>query len=162
MDRLTNRFDDGEAFCEKFGVIEDVGVDQTILKGELVDKLAEYEDAEEQGLLLKLPCKVGTNYWIFNTDYLNWNEYKIEYVKCVDYRINFYNPYLEYHPIDNPFVSRVIFKGEDDRKYSYCFKDIPTHVFLTKEEAENALEKANIEKKIEALEELNKKAEHER
>lgn len=26
---------------------------------EVVDKLAEYEDAEEQGLLIRLPCKVG-------------------------------------------------------------------------------------------------------
>ena len=29
------------------------------LVGEAVEKLAAYEDAEEQGLLLKLPCKVG-------------------------------------------------------------------------------------------------------
>ena len=27
--------------------------------GEAVDKLAAYEDAEEQGLLVRLPCKVG-------------------------------------------------------------------------------------------------------
>ena len=26
-------------------------------------KLAEYEDLEEQGLLLRLPCKVGTEVW---------------------------------------------------------------------------------------------------
>lgn len=33
--------------------------------GEVIDKLAEYEDAEEQGLLLRLPCNVGdTVYWI--------------------------------------------------------------------------------------------------
>lgn len=28
-----------------------------------IDKLAKYEDAEEQGLLLKLPCKVGSSIW---------------------------------------------------------------------------------------------------
>lgn len=28
-------------------------------EGEAIDKLAAYEDAEEQGLLLRLPCKVG-------------------------------------------------------------------------------------------------------
>ena len=27
---------------------------------EMIDRLGTYEDAEEQGLLLKLPCKVGT------------------------------------------------------------------------------------------------------
>ncbi len=31
------------------------------LTGAVVDKLAEYEDLEEQGLLIKLPCKVGTD-----------------------------------------------------------------------------------------------------
>jgi hypothetical protein len=29
------------------------------LVGSAIEKLAEYEDAEEQGLLLRLPCKVG-------------------------------------------------------------------------------------------------------
>ena len=30
------------------------------------DKLAEYEDLEEQGLLLRLPCKVGTKVYAIN------------------------------------------------------------------------------------------------
>lgn len=29
----------------------------------IYDKLCEYEDAEEQGLLVRLPCKVGTAIW---------------------------------------------------------------------------------------------------
>lgn len=28
-----------------------------------INKLAEYEDAEEQGLLIRLPCKVGDDVW---------------------------------------------------------------------------------------------------
>ena len=68
MERLTKRYDDGEAFCNKFSVIEDVGVDETILKGELIDKLAAYEDAEEQGLLLRLPFKIGQKvYYIYES-----------------------------------------------------------------------------------------------
>lgn len=31
--------------------------------GEAVDKLAAYEDMEEKGLLVRLPCKVGTVIW---------------------------------------------------------------------------------------------------
>lgn len=31
--------------------------------GSVADKLADYEDAEEQGLLLRLPCKVGKPVW---------------------------------------------------------------------------------------------------
>ena len=34
-----------------------------------IEKLADYEDAEEQGLLLRLPCKVGdTIYYFMNVD----------------------------------------------------------------------------------------------
>ena len=29
----------------------------------IIEKLAEYEDLEEQGLLLKLPCPIGTEVW---------------------------------------------------------------------------------------------------
>lgn len=32
-----------------------------------LEKLAAYEDAEEQGLLLRLPCKVGDNIYIIKT-----------------------------------------------------------------------------------------------
>lgn len=36
------------------------------LVGEAIDKLAEYEEAEEQGLLLRLPCKVGDTVYCFD------------------------------------------------------------------------------------------------
>ena len=29
----------------------------------IIEKLAEYEDLDEQGLLLKLPCPIGTEVW---------------------------------------------------------------------------------------------------
>lgn len=29
----------------------------------LLDRLASYEDAEEQGVLVRLPCKVGSHVW---------------------------------------------------------------------------------------------------
>ena len=45
MNRLTLRNKEGQA-CTKFGV----------KYFDLLDKLAEYEDLEEQGLILKLPC----------------------------------------------------------------------------------------------------------
>lgn len=34
---------------------------------ELINKLAAYEDAEEQGLLLRLPCKVGDTVYVDST-----------------------------------------------------------------------------------------------
>ena len=61
MKRLTHRYMDGIAWVSlnlvsKMGEYECVGLPIT--------KLATYEDAEEQGLLLRLPCKVGDNIYI--------------------------------------------------------------------------------------------------
>lgn len=59
MERLTEKLPDGrniirghhdEIFNPKYG---------HFIAGEAVDKLSEYEDVEEQVLLLRLPCKVG-------------------------------------------------------------------------------------------------------
>lgn len=74
MERLTQRYTDGEAFTDEY--IEDVSqMDKEtgkwigIYQGKVIDKLAEYEDLEEQALLLRLPCKVGdTVYQIWNVD----------------------------------------------------------------------------------------------
>ena len=38
---------------------------------EVMRKLADYEDLEEQGLLLKLPCKVGDTVYIIGCKYRN-------------------------------------------------------------------------------------------
>lgn len=40
--------------------------------GELMRKLADYEDAEEQGLLVRLPCKVGTK--VYRLQYVDNKE----------------------------------------------------------------------------------------
>lgn len=47
-----------------------------------LEELKEYEDLEEQGLLLKLPCKVGTTVWAIEKEDigLGWNP---EYVYCI-------------------------------------------------------------------------------
>ena len=49
MERLTYRTAKGEAMGDNS--VADIG--------DILGKLAEYEDLEEQGLLLRLPCKVG-------------------------------------------------------------------------------------------------------
>ena len=73
MERLTSRFSNGEAFIPNY-------VSQLYGKGKVAEKLADYEDAEEQGLLLRLPCKDvcesngDTVYYIF--DY--------EIVECIN------------------------------------------------------------------------------
>lgn len=75
----------------------------------IYNKLREYEDAEEQGLLIRLPCKVGDEFWELNT------ETKIPYIYS---RIACSLNHCEY-------VSQRLGKT----------------VFLTKAEAEKALER---------------------
>lgn len=53
MERLTYRTIKGEAMGNSS--VADIG--------DILGKLAEYEDLEEQGLLLKLPCPIGTEVW---------------------------------------------------------------------------------------------------
>ena len=59
MDRLTEpkRNDNGTAIAKKDLVIRGMPSNYC---SHIVDKLADYEDLEDQGLLVKLPCKVGT------------------------------------------------------------------------------------------------------
>ena len=80
----------------------------------LYKKLAAYEDAEEQGLLVRLPCKVGDTVWVIIKGYT-------------------------YGEVGDPPDAwyRV-----DKREFDYDM--IPEYgktVFLTREEAEAALEK---------------------
>lgn len=59
MERFTEKFKDGRNIIRK-GITDVfyVGFGR-FFYGEAVDRIAEYEDLEEQGKLLKLPCAVG-------------------------------------------------------------------------------------------------------
>ena len=57
MERLTYRTTKGEAMGNSS--VADIG--------DILGKLAEYEDLEEQGLLLRLPCKVGSTVYAICT-----------------------------------------------------------------------------------------------
>lgn len=65
MERLTKRNEADTAYyypkcfekCDGLGVTEKCN--NCVLVYDVCEKLGEYEDLEEQGLLLKLPCKVG-------------------------------------------------------------------------------------------------------
>ena len=63
MERLTKRYIDEYDGRESIGLKTDKSYPEVYFKGEMeyqaLDKLADYEDLEEQGLLVRLPCKVG-------------------------------------------------------------------------------------------------------
>lgn len=90
---------------------------QKILK--LAQKLKEYEDAEEQGLLLRLPCKVGDTLWWTNA----FGDLCSSKANCM---------FIE-HGIDGIAIETLICNINE--------KEIGKTVFLTKEEAEAALAK---------------------
>lgn len=71
MERLTYRDKKGEAHLHCYQMCADAHEDcNTAYEVDRCQryvafrKLADYEDAEEQGLLLRLPCKVGDNIYI--------------------------------------------------------------------------------------------------
>ena len=55
MKRLTKRDENGEAY-----IITEAFEFQQSKMPQIIEKLAEYEDLEEQERLIKLPCKIGT------------------------------------------------------------------------------------------------------
>lgn len=89
-----------------------------------IEKLADYEDAEEQGLLLRFPCKIGsTLYWPTSN---RINKYKVIGL-CFDIT-------------KNKWMYEVAYQiGLEWHKTTCDFDCINKKVFLTKEEAEQAL-----------------------
>ena len=100
------------------------------------DKLAEYEDLEEKGLLLKLPCKVGDTVWVVDKELDCYEGYQFMTI-CGEYVM----VASEYVHCAGNFQKQLDEMAEE----SYdCFgvsieifhRDT---VFLTKEEAEKEL-----------------------
>jgi len=108
MDRLTYKNTDGtvEINAYRYYNYEDFQ--------KMTNKLADYEDAEEQGLLLRLPCKVGdTVYWVYDCR-------MIREVIVYGFRVT---------------PSKILMLDYSQ----FPFGNIGVDVFLTKEEAEQAL-----------------------
>ena len=102
--------------------VDDVGLTTHILQ-----ELKEYRDLEEQGLLLKLPCKIGdTVYQLINSHIY---EYKVIGI-CFDI-------------FQNKWMYEVAYQIGLEWFKTMCDFDAfgkSKTVFLTKEEAEKALE----------------------
>ena len=124
MERLTTTSNKGGvAFTFDLDITCKPSEAQKILK--LAQKLKEYEDAEEQGLLLRLPCKVGDVLW--------WTD---AFGDLCSSEVN--SMFIE-QGIDGIVIETWICNING--------KEIGKTVFLTKEEAEQAL--AGMEKENE-------------
>lgn len=69
MERLTYRKDGKAVNCKCYDWCATCTGAECLEVQRVVDRLAEYEDAEEQGLLVCLPCKLG------DTVYIHWFEH---------------------------------------------------------------------------------------
>lgn len=121
MNRLTRK---DLNYCEVTGCKAEIcKIDDLCYEYKLYAKLKEYEDLEEQGLLLKLPCKVGDTVWFVGNKFVN------------DYEIRRF--IVGEIGIDAIQVAKTI-RGTDYWN-SFSIDDIGKTVFLTKEEAEQKL-----------------------
>ena len=117
MERLTQRNSDGT-----IGISELRYYNYNDFQ-KMAQKLAEYEDLEEQGLLLRLPCKVGDTIWYVDED-------------DDDYPIK-----LEIDTISRNDNNDIWYYSYDDvyGKFGFIDSDFGKTVFLTQAEAEQKL-----------------------
>ena len=91
-------------------------------------KLAEYEDLEEQGKLLKLPCAVGDKIWSITS--------------TANYSLGYYSEVPLKHPEEKKIQSITLSKNGclyHVKGRTYSEFDFGKTVFLTKSAAEQAL-----------------------
>lgn len=159
MERLTTRNIAGVAVyknpfeCERCG--EEIWRLPDYGNGSPTEKLADYEDAEEQGLLMRLPCKVG------DTVYVDSTILPIEDMECyedVDNKIPLYFParvvsfrfakrnWMKiavkekwlHEWIDNETGPESAYI-DSEKNFTILLSGIGKTIFLTKEEAEAKL-----------------------
>lgn len=125
MERLTER----ERNVDGTGVAKEEITDGLLkpFADKILTKLADYEDLEEQGLLVRLPCKVGEKLWCI-----------------VDSAIR----ELRVHHFDMPAfgTTDIVFRYADGFKLERFVGEIGKTVFLTREAAEKKLEEMKNDK----------------
>lgn len=125
MGRLTKEFTSCE-YCED---ADCTGYKNSCMHRKVYEKLAHYEDLEEQGRLICLPCKVGDTVWFYQKAFDEICEARI-----IKFELNcFTDPQLW---IEVEYVSRLVgeqtYKGRADLMLGKT-------IFPTKEEAEAKL-----------------------
>ena len=93
MDRLTNSIDYCQLHCDFGKSNECFFQDKSkCYEKNIYEKLREYENLEEQGLLLRLPCKVGTKVYAINPiiDYGEVGDESIYYYSIIEREFQIY------------------------------------------------------------------------
>ena len=130
MERLTDYSDDectyiigvGNKTCEEFCKYVVDGCKNCYIQ-QVFKKLADYEDLEEQGLLVRLPCKVGDTVYVPTRNFVS--ELRITMVS-----VNMHEAYFSW------MLNSGIYPNLDGFSKSKLGKS----VFLPREEAEKKLD----------------------
>ena len=89
------------------------------ITGQCFDKLADYEDLEEQGLLLRFPCRIGANVYFVPSE--------------TNYKLNILQGHPESNRVYHQIVDRITLTPNG--WYLECDKDIEyatDHIFIDK------------------------------
>ena len=100
------------------------------------DKLAEYEDLDEQGLLLRLPCKIGDTVW--DNDYGNPCAYTI-----TGFSVGTGEDYID-EPVRSKEVVYYYSNYSGTITGSFAVSELGKTVFLTQAEAEKNLKEMEV------------------
>lgn len=122
MTRLTGKDESPCTWCDGIGYCR---TDCSYMQ--IYDRLAEYEDAEEQGRLIVLPCKVGDTVYVINGPWVR--EYSVA-------SVYWDGIFFQFQSENESYV-------EDCRRFSFFDERIGETVFLTEEEAKKALKGEN-------------------
>lgn len=154
MERLTERYKDsianivlirecGDKLCED--ICDDIECDCSKCELEkALEKLADYEDLEEQGLLVRLPCKVGDTVWVVTSpiNVFGYDEYdgdaEYEVYESFLSSVSYYasgEQFRIYAKVTNSFIAAY---------FREC--DFGESIFLTREDAEKKLEEMKNDK----------------
>lgn len=137
MERLTKEANNGMlAWYTK----NDSGLPEYVAKSnpyrEICEKLKAYEGLEEQGLLFRLPCKVGDIVYYehpYSSVHTGIQAYQITNIMISQNKKGAWT---------KKYRAMMLLNGKIiDSQINFSFDDIGKTVFLTKEEAEAALEK---------------------
>lgn len=134
MERLTIKLDGrnairlGRAYGASIEAMPDF--ENMHLTGDVADRLAAYEDAEEQERLVILPCKLGDTVWVLHTGF-NTNFLHVYQGRCIEISQSlFLGATVESYTID-VYEFTVVYYGHD----------IGSTLFFSRSEAEAALKK---------------------
>lgn len=139
MERLTKRYipNDERSGISGIEVFESENKISLVkvLSGEYlypaIEKLADYEDLEEQGLLVRLPIKIGSTVWDNNFGYPQSYEIKA-------YSYGYCDSYVESDIEDQIILYYENYSGSITG--AFPMSEIGKTVFLTREEAKKKLE----------------------